>query len=240
VLPASNQRAEELRAEIRGRKSPRTWYRPERRWVFGEEGRLYSYRRASRNGRTLEGFTLLKIDRSEFRLAERWHAERAVWDGSGWNLERGWARFFPAGGEERFEAFEQRRQEFGEDPTFLEQEWHAPEQMNFVELRRYVKDLRSGGYDVRELSVTLHERLVRPWISLVMVLVALPFALRVGRQSPMTALGISLALGLAFVATREAGSKFGEVGMLSAAAAVWGPSLLFAGAGAWTLARVRG
>lgn len=240
VLPASNQRAEELRAEIRGRRSPRTWYRPERRWVFGEQGRLYSYRRATQHGRVLEGFTLLKIDRSDFRLTERWHAERAVWDGSGWKLERGWVRSFPPGGEERFEAFTLQRQEFGEDPAFLEQEWHAPEQMNFMELRRYVNDLRSGGYDVRELRVTLHERLVRPWICLVMVLVALPFALRVGRQSPMTALGISLALGLAFVAAREAGSKFGEVGMLSAVAAVWGPSLLFAGAGLWTLARVRG
>lgn len=240
VIPASNQRAEELRSEIRGRRSPRTYYRPEQRWVFGDEGRLYAYRRSLHGGQVLEGFTLLKIDRAAFRLVERWHAERAVWDGSGWRLQHGWVRSFPEIGSEVFEPFERRQEAFGEDPAFLAQEWQAPEQMNFVELRRYVRDLASGGYDVRELRVLLHERLMRPWVGLVMVLVALPFALRVRRQSPLGALGISLALVLVYYGLLILGTMLGEVGRLGAAPAVWGPSLLFGGTGLWMLARVRG
>lgn len=240
VIPASNQRAEEVRSEIRGRRSPRTFYRPEQRWVFGEQGRLYAYRRSLHEGRVLEGFTLLQIDREAFRLAQRWHAERAIWDGSAWRLERGWVRTFPSAGSEQFETFDSRREAFGEDPDFLAQEWQAPEQMNLAELRRYVRDLASGGYDVRELRVSLHQRLMRPWVGLVMVLVSLPFALRGGRQSPLAALGISLALVILYYALLNAGTKLGEVGVLGATTAVWGPSLLFAGAGGWMLARVRG
>ncbi len=240
VLPAANQRAEQVRSEIQGRRSPRTYYRPEKRWVFGEEGRLYAYRRALAGGGILEGFTMLKIDRSTFRLAERWQADRAVWDGSAWRLERGWVRVFPETDSERFETFAMRREAFGEDPAFLVQEWHAPEQMNFVELRRYVRDLAAAGYDVRELRVGLHERLMRPWVGLVMVLVALPFALRSRRASPLAALGASLALIILYYGMLSAGTKLGEVGTLGAATAVWGPSLLFAGSGLWMLARERG
>jgi LPS export ABC transporter permease LptG len=239
VLPAANQRADELRAEIRGKRSPRTFYRPERRWVFGEDGRLYSYRRELRGGRILEGFTFVRIDRESFRLAERWQAERAIWDGSAWKLVRGWVRYFPPDGSERFETFEERREALGEDPSFLVQEQQTPAQMNFFELSRYQRDLATAGYDVRELKVALHQRLMTPWVGLVMVVLALPFALRAGRQSPLAALGISLALGMVYYAFMNAGVKLGEIGAAHAAVAVWTPTLLFSGAGLWLLGRQR-
>jgi LPS export ABC transporter permease LptG/LPS export ABC transporter permease LptF len=239
VLPAANQRADELRTEIRGKRSPRTFYRPERRWVFGEDGRLYAYRRELRGGRILEGFTFVRIDREGFRLAERWQAERAVWDGSGWRLARGWVRYFSPDGSERFETFEERRQVLGEDPSFLVQEQQTPAQMNFLELGRYLRDLATAGYDVRELKVALHQRLMTPWVGLVMVVLALPFALRAGRQSPLAALGISLALGMVYYAFMNAGVKLGEIGVTHAAVAVWSPTLLFSGAGLWMLGRQR-
>jgi LPS export ABC transporter permease LptG/LPS export ABC transporter permease LptF len=239
VLPAASQRADELRAEIRGKRSPRTFYRPERRWVFGEDGRLYSYRRELRGGRILEGFTFLRIDREAFRLAERWQAERAVWDGSAWRLLRGWVRRFSPDGSERFETFEERREALGEDPSFLVQEHQTPAQMNFLELSRYQRDLATAGYDVRELRVALYQRLMTPWVGLVMVILALPLALRAGRQSPLAALGISLALGMVYYAFMNAGVKLGEIGVAHAAVAVWSPTLLFAGAGLWFLGRQR-
>jgi LPS export ABC transporter permease LptG/LPS export ABC transporter permease LptF len=239
ILPAANQRADELRDIIHGKTTPRTHYRPERSWVFGEHGRLYAYKRALHAGRILEGFDMMRIDRSTFRLAERWHAARATWDGSAWVLSDGWARFFTEDGSERFEVFKSRREAFGEDPDFLVQEWHAPEQMNFVELRRYVRDLTAGGYDVRELRVAMHERAMRPWVGLVMVLVALPFALRAGRQTSVTAIGLSLGLGMVYWALATAGTKLGQVGALNAAVGVWGPSLLFAAAGLGMLGWVR-
>jgi LPS export ABC transporter permease LptG/LPS export ABC transporter permease LptF len=239
ILPASNQRAELLRAEIRGKKSPRTHFRPEKRWVFGEQGRLYAYRRSLQGGRTLEGFTLLKIDRESFRMTERWQADHAVWEGGAWRLERGWVRRFGADAEESFEAFATRREAFGEDAEFLAQEWLAPEHMNTIELGHYAHDLASAGYDVRELRVALHRRLMTPWLGLVMVVVALPLAVRSGRSGPLATLGISLALGMIYYAALNVSSKLGEVGVLSAPLAVWGPSLLFTASGAWVLMRVR-
>ncbi|MEE9218751.1 MAG: LptF/LptG family permease, partial [Acidobacteriota bacterium] len=239
VLPAANQRAQERRAEIRGKRSPRTYYHPERRWVFGDEGRLYAYRRARSGGTLLEGFSLVKIDRERFRLQERWYASRAVWDGAAWQLRDGWVRKFPQGGGEEFATFEQRRLALPEDPAFLAQEWAAPKNMNFVDLRRYVRDLAGAGYDVRELRVDLQTRLHTPWLALFMVLMALPLALRVSRHGHLAALALSLAIGIVYYPLLQVSAKLGELGTLPVSVAVWGPSLVFVAAGLAMLPRVR-
>ncbi len=239
ILPASNQRAQELRAHIRGKRSPRTYYQPKQRWVFGEKHGLYSYNRALRGGEVLEGFSLMRADPSTLRLTERWYAESAHWDGEAWRLRNGWLRTFAQDGGQEFTAFEERRLFVPEDPSFLAQEWTAPQQMGFVELRRYVRDLSDAGYDVRELRVDLHSRLRTPWVSLVMVLMALPFALRADHQGGMAAVGSSLALGIIYYAVHSMGASLGKLGTLPAGIAVWGPSLFFAGIGLAMMPRVR-
>ena len=239
ILPASNQRAQELRAQIRGKRSPRTYYQPKQRWVFGEKRGLYSYNRALRGGEVLEGFSLMRSDPSALRLTERWYAESASWDGEAWRLRNGWLRTFAQDGGQEFTTFEERRLFLPEDPSFLAQEWTAPQQMGFVELRRYVKDLSDAGYDVRELRVDLQSRLRTPWVSLVMVLMALPFALRAHHQGGMAAVGLSLALGIIYFAVHSVGASLGKLGTLPPAVAVWGPSLFFAGIGLAMMPRVR-
>ena len=51
------------------------------------------------------------------------------------------------------------------------------EQMAFPDLRRFIKRLRSGGYDVRELEVALHNKLSIPCVPLVMPLEPRPMSL---------------------------------------------------------------
>jgi lipopolysaccharide export system permease protein len=61
-----------------------------------------------------------------------------------------------------------------------------------------------------------------------MSLVALPFAFRLGRQGALYGIGVSLVLGIAFMAIYAFFTKLGEAGALPPQVAVWSPAAVFA------------
>jgi lipopolysaccharide export system permease protein len=76
-------------------------------------------------------------------------------------------------------------------------------------------------------------------ISLVMVLVALPFAFRLGRGGALYGIGVSIVLGFAYLAVFTFFTNLGEAGALPPALAVWSPNLLFAMFAGYLLLGVR-
>ena len=54
----------------------------------------------------------------------------------------------------------------------------SPKRWTTASLQAYINDLKSSGQDVPQLEVALHNKIAYPVISLVMALVALPFAFR--------------------------------------------------------------
>jgi len=67
--------------------------------------------------------------------------------------------------------------------------------MSFVELDRYIRDLRQSGFDTMRLRVQLNHKIAYPLITLVMAMLAVPFALSMGRRGSLT--GIAVAIGMA-------------------------------------------
>ena len=65
-----------------------------------------------------------------------------------------------------------------------------------------------------ELKVQLQSKIAYPAISLVMALVALPFAFRLGRQGALYGVGLSIVLGMVFLAIYAFFTTLGEAGAL--------------------------
>jgi lipopolysaccharide export LptBFGC system permease protein LptF len=80
---------------------------------------------------------------------------------------------------------------------------------------------------VPELRVQLHNKVAYPMISLVMALVAFPFAFRLGRQGALYGIGLSVVLGIVFIGIYAFFSTLGETAALPPLVAVWSPNLLF-------------
>ncbi len=79
-----------------------------------------------------------------------------------------------------------------------------------------------------ELQVELYNKIAFPVVSLVMALVALPFAFRLGRQGALYGIGLSIMLGIVFLVVFVFFTTLGQVGALPPAVAVWSPSAVFA------------
>jgi len=110
--------------------------------------------------------------------------------------------------------------------------------MNFGELRRYIDDLQQSGFDVVRLRVQLQKKIAFPLITLVMALLAVPFALSAGKRGALT--GVATAIGIAAVYWIVSGlfEAIGNVNQLPAILAAWSPDIIFALLGGYFLLKV--
>ena len=82
--------------------------------------------------------------------------------------------------------------------------------MNFGQLDRYIRDLRQSGFDTKRLSVALWHKLSYPLIAVVMAVLAIPFALSMGRRGSMTGVAVAIARGARLLGDRRALRRHGQ------------------------------
>jgi len=229
VLAASNVRVDELKATIKGRE-PRPHRRADQRWLYGKAGGyLYNFSHYDEKRRELHRLQVFKFDR-RYRLTDRLFVHRASYAGEGWwTFSRGWARSFEGKQETAFRTFDEPRKELLPEPLdFFEGHQRLPEEMHYRELRDHIRDLKAfGSHDVPPLEVQLHNKIAYPVISLVMALVALPFAFRLGRRGALYGIGISLVLGIVLLVFLAFFTAMGNNAILPPLVAVWSPNVVF-------------
>jgi LPS export ABC transporter permease LptG len=228
VLPASNERVAQLKDRIRGREAARTYRRADRQWLFGRGRYIYNYLRYDPEGQSLQRLQVFDFD-ERHRLRRRLVTDRATYVGEAWKFENGWARTFDGVEPPGYSRFEEPKiVRYPETPDYFDSEIRPPEQMRYRELERYVRDLQDSGQAVPELLVELYDKIAYPVVSLVMALVGLPFAFRLGRQGALYGIGVSVLLGMAFLGVFGFFRAMGEAGALPPLAAVWSPNAVFA------------
>jgi len=249
IGPVASRRAHEIEDRIMGR-APKTYgLPPGGRWSFGAEGRsLYHYRLADADHHTFQSFTAFAIDRDVPRILDQRYAERARWlGGRDWELERGWYRSFPADGSPgTYQLFDGTERVTLDGPTELTSRQltagfrnDMSEQMTFVELREEIADLDRSGYDTTRLRVALHSKIARAVAPLVMVLIGLPFAFRLGRRGTLYGIGVALILVIVYWAAFAVFNALGLETVLAPWIAAWTPNVVFGLIGIYLMLFVR-
>jgi LPS export ABC transporter permease LptG len=229
VLPASNARVAQAEDRIRGRETPRTFRRADRQWLFGQDRYVYNYLHYDAARETLQRLQVFEFD-DEHRLVGRLFASAASFDPESgrWRVDEGWIRRFDGVDVVSYQRFDEPRLiDFPETPEYFQSEVRAPEQMNYGNLQDYIDEVEASGQRVPELRVQLHNKLAYPVVALVMALVALPFAFRLGRQGALYGIGLSIVLGMVFYVVYAFFTTLGEASALPPLAAVWSPGILF-------------
>jgi LPS export ABC transporter permease LptF/LPS export ABC transporter permease LptG len=228
ILPASNAKVAQLKDRIRGTTTVRTYRRADRQWLFGQGRYIYNYLHYDPQNQRLQRLQIFDFD-AEHRLARRLTADTADYQGDGWwKFTNGWARSYRGVEVMNYKRFEGSRMvRYPETPAYFDSEIRPPEQMRYGELKEYIEELRESGQPVPELEVELQNKIAFPVVSLVMALVAFPFAFRIGRQGALYGLGLSVVLGMVFLAIFAFFTTLGQAGALPPAVAVWSPSMVF-------------
>ena len=133
-------------------------------------------------------------------------------------------------------------------PEFsLQENWNSfqklerrSDELSYSELMIYIEKIRSAGYDATRYVVELHAKLSYPFLSLVMVLIGIPFALKTARSGGVALnIGISILIAFADGVLFYVFLSFGKSGVLPPLVAAWTPTVLFSLAGVFTLMSVR-
>jgi lipopolysaccharide export LptBFGC system permease protein LptF len=128
---------------------------------------------------------------------------------------------------------------FVEPPQYFMTEQVDAERMTYQQLKRYIVELRASGIDVTEHEVELHRKVSFPWVTLIMTLIAVPFAVTTGRRGAMYGIGLGIVLALVYWITMSVFGAIGASGLIHPLLAAWAPNVLFATAAAYLLLTVR-
>ncbi len=230
VLPFSNQRVDKLLTTIKkGKAAAVAASNQQKLWMLGKGRYLINFLNYDKDLKELSQVQVFELHPSEFRLTRRVYAQKARWNGHAWVFENGWMRSFTDNGESTYSPITTPLAlYYRETPEDFATEVRAPEQMTFAQLRRYIDLIRRAGYSAEELSVKLWVKTSWPALSIVMALIALPFAFRIGKRGALYGIGIALILGIFYWVVFAIFTKFGEVGNLPAILSAWSANILFA------------
>jgi LPS export ABC transporter permease LptF/LPS export ABC transporter permease LptG len=239
-LPHTNKRQEALHNQIKG-KPPQTYMRPDRRWIFGQHNDIYYYQFFDADRDQFANLTIFQLDPAAFAITRRIHADRAHWaENMGrWIYEQGWQRTLRGAAIAGYRTFDVSTfPEMTEGPSYFKKEVKQYSEMNYEELRRYIRDLQQSGFDVVRLRVQLNKKLSYPLITLIMAVLAVPFSLSAAKKGAIT--GVAVAVGIAVVYNLVSGllEKMGDIGQLPPSLAAWSPDLIFALVGAYLVLKI--
>jgi LPS export ABC transporter permease LptG len=243
-LPQANKRQDALRNVIKG-KPPQTVLHPEQNWIFGEPakgepGRIFYYKFFDPDGNEFANISVFEFNPATFALTRRIYAEKAVWDPATntWLFQNGWENDIQGDHSSGFRTFTQTSfSEIHEGPAYFNKESIQAQQMNFGQLDRYISDLRQSGFDTMKLRVALWHKLAYPLVAVVMAVLAIPFALSMGRRGSLTGIAVAIGIALTYFVVESLFGALGNVNYLPAALAAWSSDILFGLVGGYLLLR---
>ncbi len=238
ILGDANRRAEAIRHVING-NAPETFDVLNRTWFVGPEGSIYHYDHFDPDRVELSGVTIYRFAKDTWRLSGRTYAAQATYD-DGWQGRDVWRREF--GDERGTDDFEPPGySELTElaPPEYFTTDQPAAERMSYRDLSRYIDELEASGGAVVPLQVDLQRKLSFPLVTLVLTLIAVPFAVTTGRHGAMYGVGISIVLAFSYWLVASIFGAIGSAGLLTPLLAAWTPNVLFGGSAVYLLLTVR-
>jgi LPS export ABC transporter permease LptG len=243
-LPQANRRQEALHNIIKGRP-PQTVLHPEQNWIFGEPhpgepGRIFYYQFFDYERSEFSNLSIFEFDPATFALSRRIFAARATWDeeAGAWSFTNGWQRNISAANVTEYRPFLKTAfAEIHEDPSYFRKEKLQSQEMNFGQLDEYIGDLQQSGFDTMRLKVELWHKLAYPLMTVIMAVLAIPFALSMGRRSSLTGVAMAIGVTLVYIVITDLFEGLGNVNYLPAMMAAWSSDVLFGLVGSYLLLR---
>jgi lipopolysaccharide export LptBFGC system permease protein LptF len=241
VLAFSNRKADAINDTIRGRLAKT--YSLNRQWIAATTGNIYQYVYFDSARKKLIGLAVYEFGKDLSTLSRRSYFSEASFNGDRetkglvtWQGSAGWVReFSPV---LRYAPFGSQ-QVVLDGPGYFGSQRPDAEAMSYSELRDHIAGLRSSGFNVVPYLVELHRKLAFPFITLIMALIAVPFAVTTGKRGAMYGIGAGIVLAILYWTAISVFAGIGAAGLMSPMLAAWAPNLVFGCVALYLLLTVR-
>jgi LPS export ABC transporter permease LptG len=237
-LAESNRRAEDLNHRIRTGLS-QTIDVLNRKWLVTETGDIYHYLNFDPNAERLTNLSVYEFSNDAWALDRRTYAVGAEYE-SDWEGENVWSRDFDlVANTTTYETATHQTLAFLSPPDFFVAETPEADLMSYQELAGYIVDLSDRGFDVVSLVVDLHRKVSFPFVTFILTLIAVPFAVTTGPRGALYGVGVGIGIAFSYWIILSVFGAFGSAGVLDPALAAWAPNLLFGASAGYFLLTVR-
>ena len=250
VLARAQRHADRLEGAIRG------WPSQEpsaiNRWIASDSGDIYHYDLFDPARDQFIRFTRYRFDTKTWRLREVRYSDAIdsptpTKDAMlrDWTARKGWVRTLTttrthdvAKTTVSYVPFSTETMTF-ERPDYFKAELPDPAKMNYRQLRLYIAQLKASGFNTVSAMVQLQRKVAFPFTTVIMALLAIPFAVTTGRRGAMYGIGIGIALSIVYWVIFQVFSAIGEGGVLTPTLAAWTANILFGAAALYGILTVR-
>ncbi len=250
VLARANREADRLERIIR--RWPPATSALNRRWVIGRENEIYHYDLFDPESNRFTNLWVYGLDDKSWGLRRVTRASeassplrRAGADAAPWVARLGWTRELSRSGKPGAQRTSVTYTPFQEQPLAIEPPSYfktdepIAELMTFVQLREYIVKLRASGANVVPQMVALQRKIAFPFVTIIMTVLAVPFAVTNGRRGAMYGVGIGIVLAITYWIAMSVSGALGAGGVMSPMLAAWAPNILFGTAAGYLVLTVR-
>jgi len=186
--------------------------------MYGTKNRLIFVNKFLPQTSTMEGIIILEQDQQQ-NIIRKIVANKGVYKDGGWVFYQCITYNFDKSGQVKGEPeyFDEELVSIPETPTEFLSQKQSPELMTISQLNDYIWKLSKSGATtvVRRLKVDLYQRYFSPLLSFMIVLLGIPFSLRMKKRATgLSSIGISILLGFFYYVLNAVCIAFGKSGIL--------------------------
>jgi len=210
--------------------------------LHGEDNRIYYAKRYNVLDRTLEELTIDQQD-SLKRVRKRMRADKVCWDQEKkqWKFYNLVTHHLSEKGEilNKSSLQEEVFMNIKEKPEDFLRHQDESSFMNYLTLKKHIHRLRTAGYSPHKELIDLHRKLSFPFANLVIVLLAIPFALNAPRSGAMMGVVLGVGFCLLYYVLEAIILAIGKEGFIPPLLAGWLANIGFSATGIVLLYRLR-
>lgn len=205
--------------------------------LLGRDHRLYYAREFELSKGVLFDVSMIQ-DNAEREVESKITASRAFYEEGSWTFEDAIQFELDPDGDVIGEPRIARKlvMRLDERPEDFVKQASTVEFMNTHQLRMYIKKLKGTGEKLlRGLKVDLHQKIAFPFITLIVMLLGAPLAMRTGRGSAMVGVGTSVCVVVVYYALHSICIALGKGGQIPPVFAAWFANLTFTAVGIYLI-----
>ena len=196
IVPSTNQNARAVIDRVIHKKKPAAAFKQSQIWIHGHQA-IYNIQLYHPERNVLEGLTIYRFT-PKFEMVERVDARSARWNEGKWVLSDASVTDFTQGGLPVRKNYPELVLSLPETPVDFQIAEKDPDEMNYRQLKDYVRKIEREGYNSSKYRTAMHARISFPFISMIMAFLGIPLALRKERGAGM-AIGIGYSIVISFI-----------------------------------------
>jgi lipopolysaccharide export system permease protein len=233
VVPPSARRWHDIETFEIKKRGGLTMFTGREVWYHGRAG-FYNINRIALARQTLYGLTIYQLGDS-FHPVRLIEAAAATWDGERWHFTNARTRELSADGVHEMVGVPPG-EVLPETLSDFRVAYVEPEEFSYTMLREQIANMQRKGVDPSESRVDLHLKLALPVSSLIMMLLAVPLAIRGTRVTSLAAgVGLGFTIGFAYFVVVGFARALGQNGHLPPMMAAWAANAVFTMVGGYYL-----